>query len=69
MFAILGLIVSAIGAFWYWQIMQVAVALAARGGGAALNRPAWVALGLIVLGIVLFLVCIVLNLVIKDPDD
>jgi hypothetical protein len=67
--AILGLILSALGGLWYWQIMQVAAALAWTSGSNNLNRNAWFAVALFFLGLAVFIVCVVVNFVVKDQDE
>jgi hypothetical protein len=67
-FAILGLILSALAAFWYWQIMQVAAALAWASGGPNTNRQSWIAIGVFVFGLAISLTCLVIYFVAKDPD-
>ena len=67
--AILGLILSALAGFWYWQTMQVAAALAWTSGPKNLNRNAWFAIALFFLGIAIFLVCVAVNFVVKDQDE
>ena len=65
----IGLVLAAFGGFWYWQTMQVAAALAYANGGPNVNRTLWYAIGLIGLGVAMFLICVVINFVVKDSDD
>ena len=67
-FGMIGLVLAAFGAFWYWQTMQVAVALAYANGGPNVNRTFWYAIGLIGLGLAMFLTCVVISFVAKDSD-
>lgn len=66
--AILGLILSTLAGLWYWQTMQLAVALAGTIGSNDLNRTAWFAIALFFLGFAIFLTCVVINFVAKDRD-
>lgn len=65
-FAIIGLILAALGGFWYWQIMRVAFASVI--GGPDVSRTEWYALGLVGLGLAIFLTCLVVNLLMRDRD-
>jgi hypothetical protein len=64
--AVLGLILSALAAFWYWQIMQVAAALAYASGPD--SNLAGYAVGLFLLGLAVFLISVVVNFIVKDED-
>jgi hypothetical protein len=66
--AILGLILSAVGGLWYWQIMQVAAALAWTSGSNNLNRSAWFAVGLFCVGLAIFVISMVINFITEDED-
>jgi hypothetical protein len=67
-FGMIGLVLAAFGAFWYWQTMQVAVALAYANGGPNVNRTLWYAIGLVGFGLAMFLICVVIIFVVKDCD-
>jgi hypothetical protein len=66
--AILGLILSALAGLWYWQIMQVAAALAWTNASSDPNRSAWFAVGLFCVGLAIFVISMVINFITKDED-
>jgi len=65
---ITGLVISALGGLWYWRITQLAVAFAGTTMMGNLDRTVKFAIGVVCLGLIVFLVGIVISFFAKDED-
>ena len=65
---ILGLVLSALGGFWYWRIMQLAPAFAGTTMTANLDQTAKFAIGLVCFGFLVFLIGTAVSLFSRNDD-
>ena len=63
--AVIGIVLSALGGFWYWRVFQVAVGF---GGRTNLDRTLNQAIAVVCMGLVVFLIGVAVTFVTKDGD-